>query len=102
MYCQHCGKQIKDDATYCEHCGSAVGYTKPQVKQESVKHTEQVSAWLIILSLIIPIAGIIVGAVRYNEHPDTSKIYIWCGIGSIIFGLVLMLLGAGDSTYYYY
>ena len=24
MYCQHCGKQIPDDAKFCKYCGGAV------------------------------------------------------------------------------
>lgn len=25
MFCQHCGKQIEDDATFCPNCGAKVG-----------------------------------------------------------------------------
>lgn len=92
MFCQKCGKEISDDATYCIHCGCAVENVKTRVTPAPAKYTEQVSAWLIVLALFIPIAGIIVGAVRYSEHPDTSKTYIWCGIDSIIFILLIALI----------
>lgn len=93
MFCQKCGKEISDDATYCIHCGCAVetgSVRKNRGNVNSTEKTEEVSVLLILLSLFIPIAGIIVGDVRYNEHPDTSKIYIWCGVGAFIFSSIVL------------
>lgn len=91
MYCQNCGKEIRENATYCKHCAYPVEASGgPRFKNKTNEKAETVSILLILLALCIPIAGIIVGAVRFNEHPDTSKIYIWCGIGSFIFSSIVL------------
>ena len=41
MYCQHCGKEINDNAVVCIHCGCAVGLEKNNVTVQSDKDNLQ-------------------------------------------------------------
>ncbi len=84
MFCSRCGKEIDDDAVVCIHCGCAV-------ENRSVSKEEDViNVWLCLLSVIIPLFGIIYWAVKYKEVPKKAKA---CGMAAIITILVSFVLG---------
>lgn len=72
-FCQHCGKELFDEAVVCPGCGCAV-QTTPAVD-------ESVSVGLVILSALIPLFGIIYWPVKAKTRP---KCALACGIAAII------------------
>lgn len=77
-YCTHCGAEIDDNAVICLNCGCAVN----QPRQPLYAYTDDsVSVGLVILSVLIPLFGIIYWAVKSKECPKRSRA---CGIAGII------------------
>ena len=71
-YCQNCGAEIIDNAVACVKCGCSV---------QTVNVDESVSVGLVILSVFIPLFGIIYWPVKAKERPKCAKA---CGIAAII------------------
>lgn len=74
-YCQHCGKEVLDDAVICMSCGCSVT-NKPDTEVD-----ESVSAGLVILAVLIPLFGIIYWPVKAKTRP---KCAVACGVAAII------------------
>ena len=84
-YCAYCGAQMHDQAVVCVKCGCAV-------QNKPVNTTEDtVSVGLVILSVLIPLFGIIYWPVKAKECPKRAKA---CGIAAIISWVVFFLLFA--------
>ncbi len=76
-FCQHCGKEIMENAMICVNCGCAV----QESNQTIISPNDQVSVGLVILSVLIPLFGIIYWPVKHKETPRKAKA---CGIAGII------------------
>ena len=72
-YCQHCGKELLDQAVVCPGCGCSV-LTEPKVD-------ESVSTGLVVLSVLIPLFGVIYWPVMAKTRPKCAQA---CGIAAII------------------
>ena len=78
MYCSKCGKEIMDEAVICPGCGCAVqGKQIPQ----NTNVDETISGGLVLLSILIPLFGIIYWPVKAKERPKCAKV---CGIAGIV------------------
>lgn len=77
MFCNKCGKEIADDAVICIHCGRSV---ENRAVQSSVEE-DKVNGGLCVLSVFIPLFGIIYWAMKYKETPKKAKA---CGIAALI------------------
>ncbi len=77
-FCQHCGKQLVDEAVVCIECGCFVQST-PVAQQTGVDNS--VSAGLVILAVLIPLFGIIYWGVQAKTRPKCAKA---CGVAAII------------------
>jgi len=77
MFCNKCGKEIVDDAVVCIHCGRSVGNGATQISYEE----DKVSVGLCVLSVFVPLFGIIYWPLKHNETPKKAKA---CGIAAII------------------
>ena len=78
MFCQKCGKEVLDDAVICPFCGCAI-------KKDSINKTvntegDNLNIALLILSIIIPIVGIILWPLKHKETPNSARIYGIAGI----------------------
>ena len=85
-FCQHCGKEILDEAVICPGCGCSVQVTK------SIQTTEvdqSVSAGLVVLAVLIPLFGIIYWPVKAKTRPKCAQA---CGIAAIISWVVGFVL----------
>ena len=88
MFCRNCGKEIDDNAYVCPHCGV-------KVKDEEAERREQLAqadsgskvGWG-ILSLLIPLVGLILFCLWRKERPQTAKV---CGICAIV-GVLLYIV----------
>ena len=78
-YCSNCGAELNENAVICVKCGAAV--------QQAAE--DKVSVGLVILSIFIPLFGIIYWAVKAKETPKRAKA---CGIAALItIGVVVLL-----------
>ena len=79
-FCQQCGKELMDQSVVCPECGCAVQPEKDQ----------SVSVGLVILSVLLPLFGLIYWAVKAKVRPKCAKV---CGIAAIISWALSFLLG---------
>lgn len=91
-FCQHCGKEIFDEAVICPGCGCSVQSTN---NVQATEVDESVSAGLVVLAVLIPLFGIIYWPVKAKTRPKCAKA---CGIAAIIswaVSFVLMMAMSG-------
>jgi len=91
MFCQKCGKEILDEAVICVHCGCMV---KKAPAQKAPIEDKVEPLWM-ILSILVPLVGIIYGTMNHDQIPNTGKAYILAGVLSSV--AWFFILG-----YYYY
>ena len=79
-FCQHCGKEIMDEAVVCPNCGCSVQtVNRSPVPVDDVD--ESVSAGLVVLAILIPLFGFIYWPVKAKTRPKCAMI---CGIAAIV------------------
>ena len=77
-FCRYCGKEHLDEAVICPHCGCA---TKEENRAPSAETNDSISIGLVVLSIFIPLFGIIYWPVMAKSRPRCAKT---CGIAAII------------------
>jgi len=98
MFCQHCGKEIADDAVVCIGCGRAVKPLRDANSPSAMvggKFSDGVMAALIIASVLIPILGVVLGLIYLSSSsssPERKK------QAKII--LIVAVVGAVVSLFY--
>ena len=91
-FCQHCGKEILDEAFICPGCGCSVQVTN---STQAMEVDQSVSAGLVVLAVLIPLFGIIYWPVKAKTRPKCAQA---CGIAAIIswvVGFVLIMAMGG-------
>jgi len=90
-FCQHCGKELPNEATVCSACGWAFQKNdKPSVKRGApVRGDQSVSVGLVILSVLFPLFGLIYWGVKRSTRPKCAKA---CGIAAVVTVLVNVLI----------
>lgn len=73
-FCQHCGKQLLDEAVICPGCGCAV-------PAANAAAADEVNIGFVILSVFIPLFGFIYWAINAKTYPKRARA---CGIAAII------------------
>lgn len=76
-FCQHCGKEILDEAVICPGCGCSVQTADNTAKEVD----ESISIGLVVLAVLIPLFGIIYWPVKAKTRPRCATA---CGIAGII------------------
>lgn len=89
MTCPHCAASISEKEERCPYCDSYIEHKIPKVSPPVQNRTLQdqgednTELLVIIVSLIIPMAGIIFGAIQLSKGKAKSgKIYLVLGIMS--------------------
>ena len=77
-FCQHCGKEVLDEAVICPACGCSVQATN---NNQATEVDQSVSAGLVVLAILIPLFGIIYWPVKAKTRP---KCAMACGIAAIV------------------
>lgn len=85
-FCSKCGKEIMDEAVVCPNCGCPVANINPNAQNST---SDQVNIGLCILSVFIPLFGIIWWITKYKEKPKEAKA---CGITGLIVWVIALLL----------
>ena len=79
MFCQKCGNEVLDEAVVCTRCGCALNKVS---LPSSVEDT--VSIGLLILSIVIPIVGVLLWPIKHKSTPKAAKVYGLAGIAAWI------------------
>ena len=87
-FCQHCGKELLDEAVICPGCGCSTQTQNAPVQQDS-EVDMTVSTGLVILAVLIPLFGLIYWPVKAKTRPKCAKA---CGIAAIISWVVYFIL----------
>jgi hypothetical protein len=96
MTCKHCGASISENEEKCPYCDSYIDHPArnssynngyPQNRQGfRVQGPDEPQAMFIVISLMIPLLGIILGVINISGgHPKSGKLYIILGAASMIF-----------------
>lgn len=78
MYCKNCGQKQRNDATYCTECGEPLepkyyGGAQPSAEGRYTAPDDSSSVAMGILGFLIPLVGLILGLVYYDERPKRAK-----------------------------
>ena len=85
-YCQHCGKEIVDEAVVCPGCGCAV---QPKSVAQTSEIDTSVSGGLVFLAILIPLFGIIYWPVKAKTRPNCAMA---CGIAGIVSWVISFII----------
>lgn len=94
MFCPKCAFENPDEAKFCGKCGEALPI-KDIVKGGEVV-SDKMKIGISILSVIIPLVGIIMG-ILYLKDPNpekksAGKLWLWIGIGAGVLACFCSLL----------
>ena len=105
MFCKSCGKEINDQAVVCPYCGVQTGavqntpqqpnygYQQPMNQPYNQNDVDETNVGLVILSVLIPIVGIILGAVNMsNGKKKSGKAYLLAGVITIAVEIVIGII----------
>ena len=95
-FCSKCGKEIMDEAVVCPNCGCAV--VAPNQYNPVNRADDEVSVGLVILSILIPLFGVIYWPVKHKETPKKAKA---CGITAIVSFLVCFVISILSNIAFY-
>ena len=102
MYCNHCGKEINDNAVECPYCGGDTKNTHNNDYGTPYVSDNGGIGWG-LLGCCIPLAGLILFIVWKDTKPKTAKA---AGIGalvsvgiSILFYIIMIVAGVGAGIY---
>ena len=118
VFCSNCGEKVQEGMQFCGSCGAKVvevateavtetvtePQTTPTPKTETsgpaevgaptvigtppTKEEKNKLILFMILSIIIPIVGIVLGIIKYNKKDKKSgQHYVMCGLAGILFGI---------------
>ena len=88
MFCQKCGNEVIEDAVVCPSCGCAINKAEPPV---DLTGKDKLNIGLLILSIVIPIVGVILWPVKHKTEPKSAKIYGIAGIAAWICYMLFLL-----------
>ena len=83
-FCQHCGREVMNEAVICPNCGCSV-----QEPSQAMEVDESVSAGLVVLAVLIPLFGLIYWPVKAKTRPKCAQA---CGIAAIISWVASIIL----------
>lgn len=90
-YCQNCGAEMNENAVICVKCGCPVQTNNTQQPEVD----ESVSTGMVVLSVLIPLVGLIYWPVKAKTRPKCAKT---CGIAALIswgISFVIMMASGG-------
>ncbi len=91
-FCRKCGKEIDDDAVMCVHCGCATEKAARTNTNQNPDYDPYSGADFVevLLSVLIPLAGIIMYFVKKDTRPKAAKTCLLAGIITWALGFIAM------------
>ena len=84
MFCNKCGNEIPTDSTFCVKCGAKLETAQP-IQNYSQPIEEKINVGLVILSVMLPLVGIILGIVYLvNQNKRAGKAYLIAAIACVL------------------
>lgn len=62
-FCNHCGKELRDEAVLCPYCGCSVGTKEPDIPNTGLN----------VLAFLFPIVGLILYLVFHDKTPNKAN-----------------------------
>lgn len=75
MFCQHCGKEVDNEAVVCVHCGKML----KEIKQETPvnkDHNEPKTGMGVLMALFLGLIGLIIGLAIYPSNTIARKTFV--------------------------
>ena len=95
MICSKCGNEIPDNTAFCEKCGAETETSEQTLQPEQSEAPvtrDIIHAELMIISIFIPLVGIILGIVNLcYSKPRSGRAYL---IAGCISGLINLSIAA--------
>lgn len=106
VFCSKCGDSIPEDSLFCPECGAELrsGHAPP-ASTVTPDESGGVSIALLVLSIIIPIAGLVIGLVfRRSSSPPkrhAGNVYLWTAIAAFVLGVIMVWSTVPTEDEYY-
>lgn len=81
-FCSHCGKEVNEKAVICPSCGCQIEDSE----------ADRANPGLIVLSILIPLAGIIIAIAFWSKTPNAAKTYLKAALITILVEVILWVL----------
>ena len=81
-FCSHCGKEVMEQAVVCPNCGCQIDDSE----------ADRANPGLVVLSILIPLAGIIMAIAFWHKTPKAAKVYLKAALITIVVGVILWVL----------
>lgn len=117
--CKNCKERVQDENKFCTNCGGTefVTETEQQTVTQSpsqntqnsevfvgapqqpcyntiptIENTDKVNPWLVVLSVFVPIVGIILFFVKKKDKPKEAKAYGITGLVMVILNILISII----------
>lgn len=122
-FCVKCGKEIEEGNVVCFECAAAElpaqpeaapvnnqpygqqPYGQPYNPYGMPMPEDKANVGMVILSVLIPIAGLILAIVNWSKLPKAARTYLVAGIISWVVSFIIIFVFSfvmGYGGYYYY
>ncbi len=99
--CPACGKELADDVSYCTNCGHKMNADGSNVNEANTAPIQpaapapedKANIGLCVLSVFVPLVGIILWIVQHKQTPKAARAYGLCGIISWVVSALLCCCG---------
>ena len=93
MFCITCSKEIIDGAVICRYCGCLTGAPQPIMQEKIITRADKVEVVKVVLSVIIPIVGIVLGAINLKDGKKRSgRVYLIVGSVVTVIEIILTVI----------
>lgn len=76
MKCKWCSSEVQENAKFCTNCGGnliEVTQEKETIPVNNVQEEESANVWLVIVSVLVPLAGLIIFLCNKDTNKKTAK-----------------------------